>query len=277
MAASRQDDTSKRFKTKVHRVPQLSGVAQNLMALQQDLEVARRIQARLLPACPQIGGYEFEAWCQSAAEVGGDFYDFLALRGGRIGIVAADASGKGLAGALLMVEARAIVRTMASVHSSPRDILIGTNRVLLRDLDRGMFVTIYFAVLDPAAGTLTVASAGHVPMLVSRRAARKCISISPAGLVCGAATEEMFDKGIREEVVALEPGDRFLLLTDGASELMNPVEQQFGMERLEELMRTHANASSANFLQVLVSQLEIHRAGHPQSDDITIVTGRRGT
>src|SRR5688572_15949545 len=109
--------------------PALRGIAENLYSLQQDLEVARKIQIRLLPPPPELPGFDFDVHYQPAGEVGGDFYDFLPMGDGRLGILAADASGKGLAGALLMVEARAMIRALASVASTPREILTAVNRV----------------------------------------------------------------------------------------------------------------------------------------------------
>lgn len=258
----------------VHRPPALSGVAQNLYALQQDLEVARRIQDRLLCDRPQVTGYDFDVLWQPAGEVGGDFFDFVPFGKGRLGIIVADASGKGLAGALLMVEARAVIRAMASIGSSPGEILLRANRVLVRDLDRGMFVTIFLTVLDPIHATLSMVSAGHTPILLWRAGSKKCSEIQPRGLMLGAAGEEAFAQSIAEETDMMEPGDRFLLYSDGVPELMNPVEQEFGMERLKRFMTAKAHVSSADFVRELADELELHRAGQPQSDDITIVTGR---
>jgi sigma-B regulation protein RsbU (phosphoserine phosphatase) len=270
----RRTGQTKIFHTRVHEPPALKGIAANLYTLQQDLEVARKIQNRLLPPKPELEGWDFDFFYQPASEVGGDFYDFLSFDGGRLGILVADASGKGLAGALLMVEARAMIRAMASISSSPREILSAVNRVLLRDLDKGMFVTIFFALLDPSKNTLTMANAGHCPMLLWRRDANEVVPHQPRGLVLGAATEAKFSAAIVEETIALQPGDRFVLYSDGVPELMNPVQEEFGMERLERWLRANAHQPSEPAMQSLINTLEMHRAGQMQSDDITIVTGR---
>lgn len=252
----------------------LHGIAENLYTLQQDLAIARKIQGRLLPPVPQVPGHDFGMYYQPAGEVGGDFYDFLPMGPGKLGLLVADASGKGLAGALLMVEARAMIRAMASVATSPRDILIGVNRVLVRDLERGMFVTIFFAVLDTAKRTLTMANAGHCPLLICTEARKEIIRCQPRGLILGLASEAKFADSIVEETVLLDPGDRFLLYTDGVSELMNPVNEEFGMSRLETWMRVNSHLYSEDVVRSLVDQLELHRAGQMQSDDISILTGR---
>ena len=257
--------------------PALHGVAENLYNLQQDLEIARKIQTRLLPAKPQLPGYDFETYYQPAGEVGGDFFDFIPMEGGRIGLLVADASGKGLAGALLMVQARAAIRTMASMTISPREILAGVNRVLNKDLEKGRFVSAFFALLDPAKGQMTVCNAGHTPMLLCREVSKSIVSIAPKGLILGVMPDAKFHAGIVEEVVPLYPGDRFLLYTDGVSELMNPVNEEFGMERLETWMRVNSHLWSEDAIRTLTEALDVHRAGQQQSDDITILTGRVDT
>jgi sigma-B regulation protein RsbU (phosphoserine phosphatase) len=262
------------------RVPEpqpLRGIAENLYTLQQDLEIARKIQSRLLPPKPQLTGYDFEVFYQPAGEVGGDFYDFIPMQGGKMGLLVADASGKGLAGALLMVEARAMIRTMASIATSPREILTAVNRVLIQDLEKGRFVTAFFALLDPARSQMTVSNAGHTPMLLCREVSKTIVSIAPKGLILGVVPDSKFHAGLTEEVVPLYPGDRFLLYSDGVSELMNPVNEEFGMERLETWMRVNSHLWSEDAVRTLTETLEVHRAGQVQSDDITILTGRVDT
>lgn len=265
---------SKPTEIRMPTAPALRGVAENLYTLQQDLEIARRIQSRLLPPKPEIRGFDFEVFYQPAGEVGGDFYDFLPMSDGRIGFLVADASGKGLAGALLMVEARAMIRAMASVTSSPREILAGVNHVLLRDLEKGRFVTAFFAVLDPRHRTLTMANAGHTPLLICREVGKTIRQLQPKGLILGVVPDAKFNESLTEESVSLYPGDRFLLFSDGVSELMNPVNEEFGMERLETWMRVNAHLWSEDAVRSLSEALEHHRAGQSQSDDITILTGR---
>ena len=255
-------------------LPQLHGIAENLYNLQQDMLTAGQIQARMLPPKPKVPGYDFEVYYQPAGEVGGDFYDFIPMDDGKMGLVVADASGKGLAGALLMVEARAMIRAMSSVTSSPGEILTAVNRVLLRDLERGRFVTAYFALLDLKRGTMTMANGGHTPLLICREVGNTIVQVSPRGLILGVMPDHKFKASIVEESVPLYPGDRFLLFSDGVSELMNPVNEEFGMERLETWMKVNAHLWSEDAVKSLTDALEVHRAGQMQSDDITILTGR---
>ncbi len=278
------DSTRKRRggETKISRIlpqdnseiPQLHGIAENLYNLQRDMLTAGQIQARMLPPAPEFPGYDFASYYQPAGEVGGDFYDFIPMDGGKMGLVVADASGKGLAGALLMVEARAMIRAMSSVTSSPSEILAAVNRVLLRDLERGRFVTAFFALLDPRQSTITMANAGHTPMLICREVGNTIVQLQPRGLILGVMPDKKFQDSSVEETVPLYPGDRFLLFSDGVSELMNPVNEEFGMGRLEVWMRSNAHLWSEDAVKSLVQALELHRAGQEQSDDITILTGR---
>jgi len=260
--------------TRIYTPPPLRGVAENLFALQQDLEIARKIQERLLPACPEVPGYDFGVFYQPAGQVGGDFYDFMPGDDGHVGLLVADASGKGLAGALLMVEARAMIRAMATMSTSPREILTSVNRVLLHDLEKGMFVTVFLAVLDSDRRTLTVANAGHTPALLWRATTGRVETLRPRGLVLGAAGDAAFGRAIVEEKTDLGPGDRFLIYSDGVSELMNPVREEFGMERLEKWLEGNGHLSSPDVIRGLAAVLEAHRAGQEQSDDITILTGQ---
>jgi sigma-B regulation protein RsbU (phosphoserine phosphatase) len=265
---------TKRYELEPQGAPQLRGIAENLYTLQQDLEIARKIQSKLLPPKPTLSGYDFEVYYQPAGEVGGDFYDFLPMDGGKMGLLVADASGKGLAGALLMVEARAMIRTMSTMLSSPREILTAVNKVLVRDLEKGRFVTAFFALLDPKNHTLTIANAGHTPMLICREIGKVIVPIAPKGPILGVITDSKFGQGMEEETVPLYPGDRFLIYSDGVSELMNPVSEEFGMDRLETWMRDHTHLWSEDAVHSLTKALEHHRAGQQQSDDITILTGR---
>lgn len=274
-------DTKKkaRGQTRVSQIrvgprPNLHGIAEQLYTLQQDLEVARRIQEKLLPPVPELPGWDFGLHYLPAQEVGGDFYDVLPMGDGRHGFLVADASGKGLAGALLMVEARAMLRTVASMAGSPRQILAAVNKVLLQDLEKGKFVTIFFALLDSVKNTITMANAGHTPMLVWKAATNQVVRYQPRGIMVGMLPDSRFVTAIDEGTIELKRGDRFLLYSDGVSELMNPVSEEFGMERLETYMLANSARPSDAFIRDLLDTLEAHRAGHPQSDDITIFTGR---
>ena len=129
-------------------------------------------------------------------------------------------------------------------------------------------------LLDPRQRTLTRANAGHTPLLICRDVGNTIVQFHPRGLILGVMPDQKFRDALAEESVPLYPGDRFLLFSDGVSELMNPVNEEFGMERLEKWMRSNAHLWSEDAVKSLVDALETHRAGQQQSDDITILTGR---
>ncbi|MHC4607079.1 MAG: PP2C family protein-serine/threonine phosphatase, partial [Planctomycetota bacterium] len=206
--------------------------------------------------------------------LGGDFFDFIQFDRDTLGILVADSSGKGLSGALLMVEARAVIRSIASVSTSPKRVLMAANRVLHRDLQRGSFITMFFAMLHLSSGVMKFASAGHTPMLLWRDAKRKCYAANPSGLVLGAADEKMFDKTLEEQKVELQHGDRVVLYTDGVTELMNGKEEEYGKKPLIRVVHQHEEKSCVDFLRALVQDLKRHQGRCAQSDDITVVTFR---
>ena len=152
--------------------------------------------------------------------------------------------------------------------------LTAVNRVLLRDLEKGRFVTAFLALLDPAKGKLTMANAGHTPMLLCREVGKTILQLQPKGSILGVVSDAKFSAAMVEETIDLYPGDRFLLYTDGVSELMNPVSEEFGMERLETWMRVNSHLWSEDAVRTLTDALELHCAGQMQSDDITILTAR---
>ena len=262
----------------VQAPPEESGplAAEELRLLRADLQVAKHVQAKLLPErVPKISGYDFDAYYAPAGELGGDLYDFLQFDKNHLGILVADASGKGLSGALLMVEARAVVRSMASLSVSPVQVLCQANRVLFQDFKRGTFISMYYAILDISKSVLTVASAGHMPMLLWRWKEAKCYAVNPSGLVLGTATEEVFRRTLKETSVELEPGDRFVLYTDGVTEHMNTSQEEFGRSRFVGLSLKSSRRSSAEYIHDVVSALAAYRDTATSSDDVTVVTGRR--
>jgi sigma-B regulation protein RsbU (phosphoserine phosphatase) len=247
-----------------------------LDALLQDQEAGGAYQRDLHPKDPPpIPGYELAVVYRPARRVSGDFYDFLPLSGGRWGLVVADASGKGVPAALLTMTCRALLRSQPEPDAGPARVLSNTNRALLGNIRRGMFVSGIYAAIDPAAHVLQVANAGHLPLIVWRARA-KIATIHPSrSPVLGMLPGDAYDRSAQEESIPLEVGDRFVMFTDGVNEAMAPGEKEFGMEQLRRRLRGESDGPSDQFLRHLVDQLDIHRAGGDPSDDITILTGRR--
>jgi serine phosphatase RsbU (regulator of sigma subunit)/anti-sigma regulatory factor (Ser/Thr protein kinase) len=237
--------------------------------IEQELEVARLIQQQFLPhELPELPGWHVAAYYKPARQVGGDFYDFLDLPDGQIGIVVGDVTDKGVPAALVMATTHSILRAEAPRLVSPGDVLGRANDLLVAEMPAHMFVTCLYAVLDPTSGRLRYANAGHnLPYLrtadgVSELRARGM----PLGLMPGMVYEE------KEAAVA--PGDDLLLHSDGLAEAHGPERQMFGFPRLAKLAAE--GKSGQELIDLLLTELaKFTGPGWEQEDDITLVTLRR--
>ncbi|MEP6768004.1 MAG: SpoIIE family protein phosphatase [Acidobacteriota bacterium] len=237
--------------------------------LDQDLALARRIQFGFLPkAPPRREGFDFRAHYQPALEVGGDYYDFLELPDGRLGIAVGDVSGKGVSAALYMVKVRGEVRYHSAGLSDPGEILAQVNRAICRDMaDDGMFVTAVLLVLDPARRRLSVASAGHMPPILRRADGTLVLLESPRSAPLGAREDGEFPSAGFE----LQEGDTVLAYTDGVSEAVGRKEQLFGEERFRAAI-VAAPGSPEDVLASVLAAVREFSKGEPQSDDLTLLS-----
>jgi serine phosphatase RsbU (regulator of sigma subunit) len=239
--------------------------------IEQELKVARRIQQASLPEeVPTLEGWQIEPYYQQAKEVGGDFYDFLELPNGRLGLVVGDATGKGVPAALVMASARSMLRAVAQGSESPGDVLGRVNDSLVTDIPSNMFVTCFYAILDPKSGSLRYANAGHdLPYLWHGGNAEELRARGmPLGLMPGMSYEQ-------KEIV-LEPRDNALLYSDGLVEAHDPKGEMFGFPRLRALVAEHGEERSLE--EALLEELySFVGDGWEQEDDITLLTLRRST
>ena len=243
-----------------------------------DLDIAKEIQENLLPKhVPRIAGYDVSAYYSPSKEVGGDYYDFFLVDKTHLGMVCADVSGKGIPGSMVMMMAKALVSYEASENLSPRDIFVKVNRTLAKDIKRGMFVTAFYMLLDIPTARLTVASAGHNPLLLYRAATKQCTQINPGGIALGFDKDgRLFERNMKEEVIQLQRGDRAIIYTDGVTEAMGPGNEEFGEERLMAITVRCATKSSTEYLTELVNEIQNFAQADEQHDDITIVTLKVG-
>ena len=219
------------------------GRRSDIEAILQDLSSAAEYQREVLPGkAPLVPGYEFGLTFLPARGVSGDFYDFIALPGGRLGIAVADASGKGMPAALATMTCRSMLRAQPEPEpeAAPARVLANVNRMLRGNVKPGMFVSAVYAVLDPAAHTLTVANAGHLPVVVWRSRQKVATVHRSRGPVIGVLPPEAYEAAVGEEEIHLGPGDRFVLITDGVNEAMAPGQKEFGMEHLAGVCRRRA-------------------------------------
>ncbi len=242
--------------------------------VEQDLRVARRIQQASLPKeVPTLEGWQISPYYQPAREVGGDFYDFHPLSEGRLGLVVGDATGKGVPAALVMATTCGMLRLAAQSYSSPGVMLQRVNEVLFPNIPANMFVTCFYAILDPESGLLRYANAGHdLPYLHHDGDAEELRARGmPLGLMPGMSYEE-------KETV-LQEGDSALLYTDGLVEAHDPQREMFGFARLQALVSEHGE-EERSLEEALLEELysfvgEGVGEGWEQEDDITLLTLKR--
>ncbi len=233
---------------------------------QQQLALARRIQAGLLPSTPpEVDGVQLAATSVSANMIGGDYFDYFTLPDGSLGLAVADVAGKGIPAGLIMTAARAMFRTAALQHASPAAILDCVNRNLAEEEFSNRFVTAVFARLDLRSGACTVACAGHEPAMV-RRADGAIERVGGPALPLGV----MNDARYKDHQVHVAPGDVLVLFTDGVTEAMNGDRQQFGVERLETLLADGLQEAEAVRDQIL-ADISDHVGSSPRHDDTTLI------
>jgi serine phosphatase RsbU (regulator of sigma subunit)/predicted ester cyclase len=237
--------------------------------VEQDLRVARSIQQASLPKeVPELAGWHLAPYYRSAKEVGGDFYDFHLLPEGKLGLVVGDATGKGVPAALVMSTTCGMLRLAAQSHSSPGQMLRGVNEVLFPNIPSNMFVTCFYAILDPMSGHLLYANAGHdLPYLHRNGDAEELRARGmPLGLMPGMSYEE-------KETI-LHSGEAALLYSDGLVEAHDPKGEMFGFPRLRRLVAEHGeHRSLGDFLLEELYSFTGER--WEQEDDITLLTLRR--
>ena len=231
-----------------------------------ELDLARAMQVAILPSrFPVAVGCDGAARMLPATTMGGDFYDFIELPGGRIGLVMADVSGKGVPAAFFMAVARTNLNALAATASGPADCLQRTNDVLLTQNPMDLFVTVFYAVFDPATGVLTYSNGGHNPPLLRRANGQVEMLTSAAGLVLG-----MFPASYDEDTVQLAPGDTLVLYTDGVTEAFNVEVQMYEEARLVERVRDDGGATARGLVTAIFDSVIGFSGAAPQSDDITV-------
>ena len=236
--------------------------------LEREMELARGIQESFLPeCCPTVPGWQFSVEWRAARGVGGDFYDLIPLDAQHLGLLIADVSDKGVAAALYMALSRTVVRIVAKDTLDPAETLKHVNRILLEDSRSGMFVSMFYAVLELGSGQLTYARAGHNPPLVVRAADRSLMRLSPPGVVLGILEEPTIDPG----QVQLTPGDALVLYTDGVTEAEDGENNEFGEERLQEVLRSAPNLAAEALVLRISAAVRAFTGERPQFDDLTLM------
>jgi sigma-B regulation protein RsbU (phosphoserine phosphatase) len=236
---------------------------------EQELARAREIQMNLLPKeIPQVAGFEIAGTWEPARTVGGDYFDVIRLSDSKVAICIADVVGKSVSAALLMANVQATVRAFASESSTPSWLCGRVNSVLCSNIAIGKFVTLFYGILDAAAGTLRYTNAGHLaPILVS--ASGQVQQLSSNGALLGVFPQWKFE----EATLEMTPGDRLVLFTDGITEAMKPDGEEFGEERLVSLTRDLAEQSPLSLQCRLLSDVKKFCDSQLHDDATLVVVG----
>jgi len=237
--------------------------------IEHDLQLAREIQQGLLPKeTPEIVGFELYGWSEPCDETGGDYFDYVPMEDGTLGLVIADVTGHGIGPALLMAGARASARAAAQLGGSIDQLLHLVNNLLAKDLGGGRFVTLFWGVLDAKARTLTYSSAGHGHSVIYRAADGALEELESTAPPLGIMRDLEFPVGGTYE---LHPGDIFLMTTDGIEEAMNSSSEEFSRERLREVLCANAGETAEKIGGAIRDAVKAFMAGAAQRDDLTMV------
>jgi anti-anti-sigma factor len=242
--------------------------------LQKEMQVAQEIQHTLLPKrVPEIGGYDIASYYKAAKEVGGDYYDFVRVDDDTLGVVVADVSGKGVPGSLVMTMIRTALRMEARGNYSAAEVMARMNDFVTEDMKKGMFVTIFYSILDSKNRIISYASAGHNPMILYRAETDETYFLNPRGFPVGISLPDdtLFRRSIDVEKIKLKKDDMLVIYTDGVTEAMNTERQQYGEERLIQLIKASGTLAPQEFIDRLSEAIKEFTGDMPQNDDITVV------
>jgi serine phosphatase RsbU (regulator of sigma subunit) len=244
--------------------------AQEQERIEQELQVARRIQQELLPeTIPELEGWRIAAYYGPAREVGGDFYDFVEFPSGRLGLIVGDATGHGMPAALVMATARGMLRAVVQSLESPGEVLAQVNEALVADIPLSTFVTCFYGILDPQSGRFIYANAGH--NLPCRRHDDQADELRARGMPLGLMPGMSYE----EKEIELEKGESVLFYSDGLVEAHDPKGEMFGFPRLRRMVAEHA-AEEGSLVDFLMEELySFVGENWEQEDDITLLTLQR--
>jgi sigma-B regulation protein RsbU (phosphoserine phosphatase) len=247
----------------------------NREKLNREIEIAREVQERLFPQrLPEIAGLDYFGRCRTALAVGGDYYDFLALPDGKLGVALGDVSGKGIAAALTMASLQASLRGDAMrTGNDIAGLMTRVNHMLYDASPEDRYATLFYAQYDPATRRVTYVNAGHCPPILLRSAAKngRVERLDQAG---GTVVGLLKDCAYEQSEASLAPGDLLVIYTDGFSEAMNPDLIEWGEERLLESIVGCVGLPARDVITRIIRAADAFAAGAPQSDDMTLVVLR---
>ncbi len=252
----------------IHYIEALKISVASKERLRRELELAAEIQKNALPEfIPIIHGAELSAKSLPAYEVGGDYYDFLTPDPGHLGIVIADAAGKGISGTLFMTNSRSVFRVIAKEEKAPETLLLKMNDFIASNSASGMFITLLYSVYNAKTRVLTTANAGHYAPLIFRPSSGEFLTMNNTGLPIGIMAGEVYVS----DRTQLEPGDVLTFFTDGVVEAANAAKEMFGVERMMEIIRKNASGGANDISKKIEDTWKKFASGDQQFDDMTLL------
>jgi serine phosphatase RsbU (regulator of sigma subunit) len=254
------------------RHQRVRGVEAEVEEHREEMRLARQIQQRLFPAgAPALPSFDIHGASVPASAAGGDYYDYVPFRDGRLGLVIGDATHHGVGPALLMASSRAYLRALAQTLDDTGAILRATNRLLADDMGDGHNVTLLLAQLDPTTRTITHANAGHQPGYVLDRWGAPRVRLLATGVPLGLMPDEAYPA---EPPVTLAAGELLLLLTDGIPDARNPAGEMYGLPRVLGAVAAHRRRPARDIVAAVLEDVQHFMAGEPQFDDMTLIVAK---
>jgi serine phosphatase RsbU (regulator of sigma subunit) len=238
----------------------------------KELEIAWNVQKSLLPASnPNIPGFDIAGMCKPAEEVGGDYYDFIPLGKHKIGLIVGDVSGKGISASFYMTLTKGFIQSHINENTSPKEVLIKVNELMVRTIDRRSFVTMFIAILDWKSRKIVCARAGHNPAVYYSTKTRECVLVKPEGIALGWRDTETFSKNIREYQLQLDDNDWFIMYTDGFVEPRDAKSREFGEDGLIRVLKENAGENAPHMVGIIFDRVMNFSHSSAQEDDMTII------
>jgi len=238
--------------------------------MEKELDVAREIQQKILPAKnPEFDNLSISTVFIPAFEVGGDYYDFFELGNDKLGFIIADVSGKGISAAFVMAEIKGIFESLTQTIDTPKEVLVKANQILKRTLERKTFISAAFGLLDTKTEEMTIARAGHCPIILLRD--NEVVDVRPAGIGLGLHFGEIFEKSIEEIKIKLKADDTIVLYTDGITEAKNVAQEDFGDGHFEKALLESNDQDANGIANKVMREITEFTKDNSQHDDITLV------
>ncbi len=239
---------------------------------EHELKVAHEAQMKLLPAqTPNIPSLDISAICITANEVGGDYYDFFHFNKNSLGVVIGDVSGKGAEAAFYMAEGKGILESLCENNRAPAELLCRANEVLYKTLDAKTFISMLYGIFDLKRKVLRFARAGHCPLIYWKADEEIVYLVEPSGMALGLISGEAFEKTLDQEEIKYQKGDLFIFCTDGVTEAMNEAQEEFGEDRLCELVADFHEKSAGEIQEAILKEIKNFVGKASQHDDSSLI------